>query len=498
MKNVFKAFRCLIAAGITILVAVTPSYAQIRVLTKAGDAMPNNAGTVDSFGIPKLKRLGEPVVEARLVPPGGNEKRALIRIGPTRGAGRVLVAQGDPSPDANGNFPSNLESFFTNESGAVALSVLLSNALNNNGAIFYGGDDIAPLSLVVRQGQLSIGSLSIMPGLNNAGQTSFFAIKQDFSGFTLWRVNTLGQLTAIIDDGASAPGGGIFDLSVDVSTVMNQNGTLAVFAAGGDFLGIFVGNQLSSISEAFRNGSPTPSGNGLYEFFTGPRSVKINDQGNIALYTGFKNTSGGQADNIGIVLASGSIRTELVRKGAFTPDGNGRLALNETSFQSIRFNNRNEVLFKSSVSGASGGSDDGIFIARPSGLVQIARKNGPVPNGGTFTRILEIVGLNNAGTAVFAASYRPTPTSFDRDGLFAYKNGVVIPIAVVEQPVAGFGPINRLEYSTDAVSGALNEFDEVAFGFFYVQANSTLARAIGIWSEPGTTPGDSIFRNGFE
>lgn len=468
------------------------AHAELRVLARTGDALPGSAGTLSNFQNPVLRRAGEPVLAATLTPPTGGSRRVLIRIGPTPGQGRVLVSQGDPSPDANGNFGTQFTPM-TSSFGAVAFQHTLQNALSNSGAIFHGGVGNNPIAIAVREGDTLPGGGTVLlfddwSAMSDSGVMVFGAALQPSFARGIWSWSVAGGAQRVILNGDANPAGGTIQLLGFAARLNELQSVAFVGLTGADWT--LLRRSASTTVQIARGGILVPGGNGRYNRFG---DFRLNDLNHLAWLSSFTQTSGGTADDQGILLHQGANASMLVRKGAFVPDGNGRY-LDLANDQGIRFNNRNEVLFLSTITGASNGSDQGIFLHQPGGTLQLARRNQPAPGGGSFTRLEELIGLNHNGVALFSARTRLTPQDIERLGLFEYRNGAVRKIVAVGDTVPGFGLIKGLSYAVDTGPGAtpLNERDQFAFVF---SVNST--QHLALW-DPTPPPPDAILRSGFE
>lgn len=481
-----------------------PASAQLYVVAKQGDTLGDGSGVIMSFRDPLMNhRVNEPIVVAELRQ--NNQSRiGVVRFGPLRGQSRVLFLEGTPSPDGNGNVPGNLaSSLYANKSGAISAGTFLTGTLGgalDAMAIFSGGAGLTNASLVVRGSHVAPGSggarfLSMALGAyNGVGQSSFYSsLDNGTSG--IWRATGPSDIVRIVVPGHAAPGGGTFGESIEWTTNrINASGKVAFLSVvdvpGENVSGIYVGARFDLLTEIAREGRPTPRNNGAYGLLgAGLPLISINDMGSVAFAALYTNTAAGSADSEGLVIGNGQTATEIVRKGDLAPDGNGRF-LNPASTPRLVLNNRNEVAFRSNMTGASGGASTGIFVGRNGSVTQIARLNGPVPGGGTFGAFGNVLALNNNGMLLFDARIDEVQ---QRRGLFFYKDGVLGSVVKTGDMLPGFGTIQSLDVSGSLLERLLNDADQAAFRFAYFDAGSSRFEAIAVWSRDSL-----IFKDGFE
>lgn len=503
-----RCFALCLTAIVSQLLAA-PASAQLYVVAKEGDTLGDGSGVIVSLDAPLMNhRANEPVVVAELRQ-NNQSRMGVLRLGPVRGQSRILFLEGTPSPDGNGNIPRNLASaLYANKSGAISAGTYLSNTLSpyDTWAIFSGGAGVTNASLVVRGGQVAPDSggaqfyLMALGAYNGLGHSSFHSTLRDTSGsssggYGIWRARNASDIVRIAGPGDAAPGGGTFDgPSLWLTSRINAAGKVAFISAvdipGDTVGGIYAGTRFDALTEIARDGRSSPRNNGVYGSLALTLPIyAINDAGNVAFAARYTNTTAGAADNEGLVISNGQTATEIVRKGDLAPDGNGRY-LNPASTPRLALNNRNEVAFRSGITGASGGADSGIFVGRNGTVTQIARTNGPVPGGGAFDAFGDVLELNNTGMVLFDARIDEVQ---QRRGLFYYKDGVLGVVAKTDDVLPGFGTIQSLDVAGSTFERLLNDADQAAFPLAYFDAGSIRRIAIVTWSRDSP-----IFKDGFE
>jgi hypothetical protein len=500
----------LLTACLIALLPAAPADAQITVVATSGERSPDNSGDLSEFENPVIQSQGESFFNATVRENGFLQSSDLFRA-TTGGQLTLLVKQGDPAPDGNGNYPSfSGEIPFVNELGQVAFGITFENTLGNGidgAALLIGRGGANPLTIAARANQLIPGSggdrfdLILNPfAFNNEGQVAFTSLTQDSELIGIWRAGAGGIVRIVWQGDANPTGDGILfgGASVPGVNVMNERGEVAFFdytEVGGDFFGaIYRGDRFDNLVEIVREGDLTPTGNGTYDAFDAllfPH-LDLNDQGEVAFVAVLDGTSGGVTDNRALFLGNGQSTAELVRKGDPMPDGNGSF-FDIAQLAHIVLNNRGEVLFGSRVTGASGGADEGLFIASRNGVRQVARLGAPAPGGGTFSSFSNILALNNNGLAVFRAFVDIGQPSSDV-GLFLYDGNTVRTVIREGDNIPGFGTVLSVVTSTGlegegrAERTFLNDLGQVTFNFHASGGSGVAVR----------TPTSFVFANGFE
>jgi hypothetical protein len=369
------------------------------------------------------------------------------------------------------------------------------------------GDGSGPPAIVARGGQTPSGASSPLfllnepAGLNAAGQVAFSGGLADGRLGTFRGDAGPGSLVTIALDGQSLPGGGTIGAGFFPGTVspINAAGQVAFMTiqAESPFArGIYVGDG-SGLIEVVRVGDPTPSGNGTIGN-VGPAlgaafsNNPINDRGEVAFVAQLLNTSGGAADDQGLYLGDGSTLAELVRRGDLVPDGNGSFL---DFMPVIDLDESGRVVFQSTVTGASGGATDGLFLADRSSVRQIVRRNASAPGGGVFADVLDIGGIVAQVGVVFRAFVNLDDGGSPNDdlGIFLYDGSSLRSILREGDTIPGFGVVTDFRLASgelnEGVEGnALGENGQVTYHF-----TSSGNFRIAVWSGLSM-----IFSDGFE
>jgi hypothetical protein len=136
----------------------------------------------------------------------------------------------------------------------------------------------------------------------------------------------------------------------------------------------------------------------------------------------------------------------IARKGDFVPDQNGRYL--EFS-PGLMLNNDGAVLFDATISGATGGSNEGLFIADGTNAKAIARLGDSAPGGGRFSDF-GAYALNGAGQAAFHATIDLEDGGGTNDtfGLFFYDpvDGL-IQVARKDQQLKNVGAMGNINFA---------------------------------------------------
>ena len=162
--------------------------------------------------------------------------------------------------------------------------------------------------------------------------------------------------------------------------------------------------------------------------------------------------------------AAGSFEfTMLASLGDFAPGG-GNFS---NDFETYGLNNRGVASFVTEVSvgGAvtSSGSSEGLFLARPGEIAQVARFGQPAPGGGTFgPGILGSTPINDRGEVAFA--YQLLPATFPlgtNSGLYRFagkRGGVTAVVVPGSTPAPGGGVFQGVAFDP-----TLNNRGDIAF-----------------------------------
>lgn len=497
--------------SLTLLVALTSSpllAGTLEVVAITGQPSPDGSGVITGFGNTVLGNSREPTFSADVRSNGFLVKSALFRV-ETGGNLVMIVDEGRPAPDGNGNFGA-LDGLipWINDAGQIAFQHSFENSLGSildASAVVIGRGGAAPMQIGARANQSIPASggdrlgLTLIPlGLNDAGQIAISNVTavQEVSG--IWR-SYQGVLSRVVSTGDPDPtgdgelGGGIF---LPQYGQLNNAGQVAFHDIAetnpANLNGIYIGASPNTISKKARGVDPAPGGGRFFSFFSiSPQvsgTIATNDLGDVAYFAVLDQTPGGTTDNVGLYLGRPTGTVKLLRKGDLVPDGNGSFL--DLGITEQRLNNRGDVLFGATVTGATGGATAGLFLAGTGGQRQIARLGDPAPGGGVFTGFSgTIQALNDQNQVVFYALVGSDA------GLFLWENGVLTSILRKTDSVPGMGTVSNILSGSSRTGGKnnpgscmLNELGQVAFTF-----SAGGLGGIGLW-----TPNTYIFADGFE
>jgi hypothetical protein len=480
--------------------AATLKYTTVVAIT--GNPAPDGTGEIFIPLRPVMQDGARPVFVSDIREGGFLQGSGIFRATETPGILELLVRSGQALPDANGVFHAiNDPEIQVNNNDAIAFYNLIDDSLGgavDNQAIFYTDGTQNGLKVVARTNQLDPTQTAryiTMPNLitlNDSGQVSFRStLDNALQG--IFRGNTATDtVTVIAMQGDAVP--------VDTGTYssfhsqhsMNESGQLAFHASvridNVNTDAIYLGDGTTTI-EIVRKGDATPSANGTISLpSSGYRPV--NDSGHVAFFSTLSGTSGGTTDNEALFIGNGTTTVEIARKGDFTPGDNGRY-LNFD--RRIEFNNSGQVLFISTITGATDGATEGVFLGAESGVVQIARINQQAPGGGRFSDFMRGISLNNAGDVLFFAQIdlENGGSTSDTHGLFLHNGRKLFSIARAGDTIPGTGGITQVFgsddlLSTGAESSPLNDKGQVTYRF-----SSGGDIGIAVWLPP-------LFADSFE
>ena len=380
-------------------------------------------------------------------------REAIIgTAGVYRGAPLTKIAERlDPAPDGNG-----ILTLFSvggvNQGGQVAFSSNLSNVTpaNADNGIFRG--DGTSLVQIVRTADPTPGGLGTFtligsPRLNESGDVAFFAQTTEPGVNTgLFRGSGVA-ITPIVKQGQPAPawGGGADGVYSTLAGdfAFNDAGE-AVFSAkiNGSSSPGFAMFRSDGVNSAmiFVSGIPAPtSAGGTSGTFSNFQPPSINNHGEVVTVAGLLGTPGGASDNRGIFVSDGDSIRQVMRNGDPAPDGNGTLAV--TSFPTaLVLNDAGQTIFQASHTGATPGTETGIYFHDPVLGLRTVVRTGQTILGQTVTSLaivegmpfqsssqLERSGLNELGQVAFrftadggaqglAIWSPPSPADFNQDG----------------------------------------------------------------------------------
>ena len=239
---------------------------------------------------------------------------------------------------------------------------------------------------------------------------------------------------------------------------------------GGSRAGIFLAHDNGITTVALEN-QVVPNGDGTLNGIA-VTTPAIGNGGHVAFWSQLRNTIAGSIDNTAIFSFHGSSLTEIARRSALLPDGNGRYL---NLFTLVDVNRAGEVLFQSTISGASGGSDEGIFIGNGSSARIVNRVGDAAPSGGILGDFLEeSIRFNDRGQVFFAAilKFPDLADPVDTVGLFLHDPTLgLLEIAREREDFEDLGTITQLipnlrERASDPARGSLNASGQVAYRAF--------------------------------
>lgn len=427
------------------------------VVAFSGDPAPGWDGVLSDFHSPGMRKDGEIVFVAEVRKDGFFQGRGLFRADGEQ-LNRV-VAEGDSSPDGNGNVGSlATDRPFLNEIGDVAFLNVQENTFggfSDSYTLFFAGEgDAEPLSVVLRSYDFipdETGARLYPPfspvAFNNDGEIAFVGVREDdLRG--IWRANGhTKEIETIATEGDRLPSDDGYlwvNLSITIPPTMNEAGEVAFFSGGyldvgKTIVGLFRGDDASGLTPIVRTGDPIPSGSGVFSGLSVASLAHVNDNSQVAFIGFLENTSGGFADDVGIFRSSGGSLEELVREGETAPDGNGRFLFNPIA-NPMTFNNLGDVLFSVDLTAAANGASTGLFLAGDSGVEQVARLNQEAPGGGTFAEITSVFALNDSRQVVFLAFVDDGGSSLVQ-GLFTYDDGKLESLVREGDFLPGYGTV---------------------------------------------------------
>ncbi len=344
---------------------------------------------------------------------------------------RIIALTGQEAPGTGGALFSDFddERPALNDSGEVAFYAELEGpgvTAANDVGIFTSG------ALVARTGDPAPGvggavyeSFGNEPALNNAGETAFRA---RLTGPGVTPDNNTGVFTSgalVARDGDAAPGIGGAVYSQGVSPFfgrpsLNDVGQVA-FTAVFDGPGVTLDNRRGIIASGAlveRTGNVAPGTGGAEFLFLG--SPTLTSAGETVFYGTV--SSGPGMGTQGIFSESGV----LVQQGDAVP-GLGGAVFTAFSTERPALNDAGELAFVGLFEGPGVTDETNIGLFASGALV--ARRGDPAPGAGGatfFPRLIEPVGLNNAGDLAFQGRLEGAGiTDANNDALFAWRGGVL-------------------------------------------------------------------------
>ncbi|MAE60152.1 MAG: hypothetical protein CMJ49_02220 [Planctomycetaceae bacterium] len=296
---------------------------------------------------------------------------------------------------------------------------------------------------------------------------------------------SLAGLTSVADaavdiiaqEGDAAPdGNGTFSAFTSNSAVLNDAGQVGfegffIGTSGGslDNGGIFRGDGVT-LTQIARKAAAPPGGNGTFSGFDNPA---INDAGQLAFEGFLTGTSGGSLDDGGIYRGSGGSLIQIAREGAAPPEGNGTFS--SSAFYTPIFNDLGQIAFRANLTGTSGGSldDHGVYVYTSGVLTRIARDGDPAHDGdGVFglSGIQSNPAINNLGQVTFAADYSGNSGGTGEDGIVLRGTNSSDLIEIAREGDSTPGGNGTLGGSFTGTG--INDFGRVTFRSSLIQGSS--------------------------
>ena len=358
-----------------------------------------------------------------------------------------LVTRHDRTPDG--------ERFFTGDFPFASFLGL--HALNNNGAaVFYTYLDKACASglYLVSNGKTSkipdplcnppssgsiryVGSL-LGANINNNNQVPInLFLPQEGFPYALFLYSE-GKLERVVGDGDVTPMGTVFDGSglqfsagLSDGPAINDNGDIAFYAqsqggGGNDVHAIFV-YSAGEIRKVVASGDSFALGGRLDVTPTLSETVRINDKGDV-LFQGSVYPDNSDIPSFGFFLAT----QDGIRKIAATPDRLPDAGILFGLSGTGDLNNRGDVVFTAAFLGHQRGTGEGIFLDSDSRISKIAATADTTPIGGTFgfsiSKGIQRPRINNNGAIAFFTS---VDNGSATKGIFLASRKAIVKVAAV-------------------------------------------------------------------
>jgi VCBS repeat-containing protein len=372
--------------------------------------------------------------------------------------------------------------FYLNASGQIAFNFTITGGTSISAISL--GSPTANLSKVVAAGDPVPGGsatfLILFPldsainPLNNNGQVAFLATIPGIYPSGVFRSNSDGTITKIVQGGDAGPSGGSFSL-ISAETLptitLNQSGLVAFEGSANDKGGYYSGDGTATPQPVAVTGDVFAGTSKIFDLPFEPAGLSDNGtlSFNAAAEPGFPAPflvgSGVAPDTNG--------PTAIAINGGAAPNGGifqftSQLGSNGTVFfpGMTQSNGENDVAFFSHLLG--GNSDSGYFISRGTGaqagvLQSLALQGESVPSGGTLNEIPapEEPGSGYAlgpdGQLIFADSF--TNGSATLSGLFVVRqDGSLAKILAAGDGVPGGGTANAVQIAPGLAAGAPGTF----------------------------------------
>jgi hypothetical protein len=464
-------------AGAGVGVVVVGAY--VSGSPNGGDPAPDDDGVFFGSTVPVINDAGEVVFVSTFTT--GSAGTGIVRGSTTPGSLRLVVRQGDPAPDGNGNFQNfDLAQPVINDSGQVAFNATFVGTFGNpydTTGVLRG--DVGPdhLTLIARGGETVDGVQ--LAGLNTSGT----APKLNASGEVVFTPTLTpaiirsvgGTKTVVVRQGDAAPdaSGTISALYIE-PPALNDAGEVAFVpevTGTGNLIVEFLRADGSTITQVVHDGAAPPDQNGTFDLFMTAiiaHAPALNASGEIAFLAALAGASPPATKGI-FRAADPAHVVQIVRRGAQTPDGNGSfLDFNFPGQNIVAFNDAGQAAFMATLTGTAQGSADNVGIFRGAGgpLVRVVRKGQAAPDAdGTFS-VLNQPAINASGQVAFLATLANTTKP---NGLFLYDDvDGLIQVARQGDPLLG-STIATLGFAPDTSLGrqhvGINASGQVAFQF---------------------------------
>ncbi|MFC7339261.1 choice-of-anchor tandem repeat NxxGxxAF-containing protein [Haloferula chungangensis] len=481
---------------------ISAAHAQESVvMARSGDIAEGLSGSLFEIDSCYLTDSGDAYIHSTLRENGAYQSNGLFKANGNRDRISALLLSGDPTPDSNGRIGGvTNDAYLANGRGDLAALVPLTETLggsSDNGALYFISEPDQILHQVSRKGEVIDnghgGSLTRSPlnfALNHEGQLAYAAAIVDgsagFFGNAVYLYNNSVEAEVFRSGWRTPEDDGSFqNLSVVNDLQLNQRGEMLLNVGvlpddpNGSRAGIFLANQ-AGITTVARENQSVPNGNGTLNALN-VVVPSLGNSGHVAFWAQLRNTNAGTSDGAAIFRSEGTGLIEIARRGDLLPDGNGRFLNLSTT---VDVNGEGEVAFQSGISGASGGSVDGIFVGDGSSIRVISRVGDPAPGGGSMGGFFEnSVGINDVGQICFLAVLKLEDPSAPAGtlGLFLHDPSLgLMEIAREQQSLEGFGKITQLLPNLRfSMPGTLNSKGQVIYRAF-VEGDAVVVR----WSPP--------------
>jgi hypothetical protein len=314
-------------------------------------------------------------------------------------------------------------------------------------------------AVVTDQSALPLPATFGLPPVEAAAGSGDFAFLAGGNSGAFVRRSGASSPVRILQSGDEVPG--VAHSRIDLFTAIrgNTGGVVALqfdYFAGDTTRCAIVTYDGSSFTKVALASDVAPGGGGVV--FGRPTSlIGVNDSGAVAFtapLTALGAPPGTTASTTIYVAPAGGSPVKVAGPGSAAPGTGGGVLGTITA---LGFNNLGEVVFRSTVSGGTGGY--GLFVASTSGLRKVVTNGDPNPFGGTFALVSStsvgttaLVKLNNAGQVAFV----------DGNGIFLHtpESGLG---GAVGAGTAAPAPLDARTISAVAAIGAFNDSGAILF-----------------------------------